>query len=106
MDSYLTHADPVPVLPSSTESFNIVGIWHQDGTALDHVNFNCELGGVPVYDEDIKCDAEGTQGCTLPKGTAEEDWSSVFSFDVPAIAPDMVYHVKVTGIKADGTDLW
>lgn len=105
MDDYLTYADPDPVQTNNTENFIVEGIWHQPGTDMDHVNFSCILMGAPVYDQTFTCSADGPD-CFTPFGDEEEDWTSTFGFDVPAIAPPFTYHVTVEGRRADDSAIW
>ena len=61
--------------------------------------------GAPVYDQTFPCAADGPD-CYAPFGDDEEDWTSTFGFDVPAIAPPFRYYVTVEGRRADDSAIW
>ena len=106
LNSYLTYADPDPIKTANTEKFNVAGTWKADGTTLDHVLFSCKLQGVTVFQQQFECTV-GSDLCDKPATASTTDlWTSVFTFDVPGIAPPFEYFVTVEAFTADDASLF
>ena len=96
MDDSQTFGQPDPPQLANTEMFTIGGLWTQP-VVLDHMEFQCHLFGVLVYDESF------TEGL----GPVDPGfWSYSLPFDVPPVAPSTTYYITVKGIADDGSELF
>ena len=95
MDNSQTYANPDPPQTGGTVTFTLGGLWIQPAD-IDHVNFQCHLFGVLVYNEDF-ADFESVQ----PGG-----WAYNVPFDVPSVAPSTTYFITVTAKAQDSSDLF
>ena len=104
-----TYGDPNPVCKNCTEKFNVYGIWNVAMTDLKKVNFTCMLMGVEAYSMDYDCTGTTTNdfgNCPKPAGVAGEEWTALFGFDVPPIAPPFEYDVTITAYDSNDNSIW
>ena len=85
MDPTLTYS--IPDLPDKgiTLLFCLGGIFFLK-EYVDHLNFKCKFGGIPVYNQNFDV---GQYGFDM--------WTYCLPFDVPSYAPSTTYYVTVVG---------
>ena len=96
LDTTLTKGDPAYPTLGINEYFDVAGIW-LNTESLAEVVFECKLFGALVYQQKF-ADAEAI--------TAGEQWSTVFEFDVPGVAPPATYYISFYANDTAGQKLW
>ena len=91
MDESQSYGSPDPPQLGGLETFTLGGLWTQP-VDLDHVNFQCHLFGVLVYNENFPDQESVEPGM----------WTYGVPFDVPAVAPATTYYITVNGYDTAG----
>ena len=100
-----TYPDPPQICTGCTQKFVIAGWYNYEDLTVDHVGFKCYLSNLPdvaVYNSNTPCDNGASKpdlGICPPVPPIGDEWVASFNFAVPSVAPDLEYHVVVTGYQ-------
>ena len=86
-----TYADPNPIQKGSVVKFHVGGMWTHP-MQIANVRFECYLYDAKVFDEALDCNGDASCPNVVLPGSP---WNAEFDFQVPGVAPDTEFDVKV-----------